>query len=319
MAKSFARWPTPELTSLASHFRPGDSRCGVYILEFTNGQRYVGQSVDVVRRFAAHKRRWPDIIAMQFLAVDQARLGEVERQAISHELRADHGLRNIDLVNSSWQASPLDAEVDRPLQVSWVTDGIQDHTDDDRTLRARRRISYRSKYQTLAARPDYQMLLDALTAYVGAAIVWPSHTVERYWTVSALPSTNRRRGFRRLITVSCGKVETFVVYELGDDPSPSWFMNVDAGHVARPDMPRGQGLRYCEGQAYASLGTIGRIEGTGLGAIPAMLGLSPHVSKAARTLALGLMRRQPTLFSRFHCDDLADDILVAMSQNTGRS
>jgi hypothetical protein len=39
------------------------------VLTFAGGECYVGQSLDVVGRFAEHRRRWQDIIAVDFYRV----------------------------------------------------------------------------------------------------------------------------------------------------------------------------------------------------------------------------------------------------------
>jgi hypothetical protein len=41
-------------------------RCGVYVLDFRNGDFYVGQATDVVRRHAQHCRNHQDITAIRF-------------------------------------------------------------------------------------------------------------------------------------------------------------------------------------------------------------------------------------------------------------
>lgn len=66
-------------------------RCGIYVLGFANGERYVGQAVDVVRRFSQHRKNHGDITHMSFRQVEKAELNEVERHCI-HTLEAQ-GLR----------------------------------------------------------------------------------------------------------------------------------------------------------------------------------------------------------------------------------
>lgn len=41
----------------------------------------------------------------------------------------------------------------------------------------------------------------------------------------------------------------------------------------------------------------------------------PTVLAAARSMALGLMRRGPSNFAKFHSDDLLDDVLLQRSSS----
>jgi hypothetical protein len=53
----------------------------LYVLGFSDDQRYVGQGRDVAGRFSVHRRRWSDIDTVDICRVPQARLDQVERDA----------------------------------------------------------------------------------------------------------------------------------------------------------------------------------------------------------------------------------------------
>ncbi|MCC6177254.1 MAG: hypothetical protein IT305_18265 [Chloroflexi bacterium] len=57
---------------------PRDRRRGIYVLHFANGQHYVGQSVEVVRRYGDHRRNHPDIAEISFREVPQDALDTEE-------------------------------------------------------------------------------------------------------------------------------------------------------------------------------------------------------------------------------------------------
>ncbi|WP_081751520.1 GIY-YIG nuclease family protein [Corynebacterium vitaeruminis] len=81
----FRRFELRGATSLASILEGGHT--GIYILEFANGERYVGQSVDVRSRFTQHvhgsgHKPWTDVTAFAFLDVPAADLNRVERLII---------------------------------------------------------------------------------------------------------------------------------------------------------------------------------------------------------------------------------------------
>lgn len=59
--------------------------CGIYVLEFSDGEQYVGQSVNFPSRLADHRRTYPDIVAINFCPVparelNMAEYGEIQRR-----------------------------------------------------------------------------------------------------------------------------------------------------------------------------------------------------------------------------------------------
>ena len=78
-----------------AHLFPRNNRAGVYILWFTNGERYVGQATDVVTRFSSHRRRWDDIEYLDFCRTPRASLLQLEKQMIGSQLSLGKQLRNI--------------------------------------------------------------------------------------------------------------------------------------------------------------------------------------------------------------------------------
>jgi len=310
---AFRRWVIAPGTSLSIHFRPGEPRCGIYILEFADGQRYVGQSRDVVRRFADHSRHHPDIVAIQFRTVEQSDLDAAERQIVQNQRDAGHQLRNIDLVSRSWGDSVLDAVVDQEAQAGWAEGEPQTHPDDQRMLIAKRRRNTLAKYQALQEVPAFDDAFDDVCTYVGRVIPWPSATDGRFWTVSAMPGTNRTRDSQRLVTVNCGRVETFVIIEDRVTHEAGWFLNIEHGLVSPQDLPQDLRDTLVVGEnGYRTTGTVDQIDSGMAGSLAAWLNETPGLEIAARQLALNLMRKGPSWYARSHCDDLVDDVLLAL-------
>lgn len=316
---TFRHWEISSGTSLGVHFRPGENRCGIYILEFSDGQRYVGQSHDVIRRFADHSRRYPDIVSVQFCAVPAHDLDAAERQMVQNQRDAGHHLRNIDLVSQSWSDSVLDAVVDREIQASWAEKAPQTHPDDLRMLIARRRRATRQKYQALREHPGSGAVFDDICTYVDRVIAWPSATDGRFWTLTALPSTGKSRESRRLACVSCGRVETFVILEDRKFGQLWWFLNIEHGVVSSRSLPRDLRNMFSADDNYRTVGMVDRIAGGVAGSLAAWLDETPRLELGARELALNPMRKGPSLFARFHCDDFVDDVLLAIEEPVGSS
>lgn len=96
---AFRRFDSTEIGSLSVAFvkaAPADL-CRIYILRFEDGKSYVGQSLNVVSRYAAHRRRWGDIVAVEFAPCPPEQLDECERRLVSQEEQKGSELRNLML------------------------------------------------------------------------------------------------------------------------------------------------------------------------------------------------------------------------------
>lgn len=87
---NFRRWSTPPATNASALFTEPLST-GIYILSFNNGEEYVGQTVNFMQRFTAHRRRWDDIESIRFAAVPRIQLDYLEQEVINQ--RKDAGKR----------------------------------------------------------------------------------------------------------------------------------------------------------------------------------------------------------------------------------
>src|SRR6185312_9890835 len=66
---------------------------GIYILEFADGAQYVGQTINIVRRYSHHQHVHGDIVAFSFAACDRELLDAYERAVIRRQEQG-HDLRN---------------------------------------------------------------------------------------------------------------------------------------------------------------------------------------------------------------------------------
>ncbi len=298
----------------AVHLLPRSSgRCGVYVLVFTDGDRYVGQALDVVVRFAAHRRVFGDeIVGLAFLRVEPDRLDVVERAEIRRLHEAGLPLRNVVDTPGRLGATYLDELVPRAEQHSWLTSPRRHDCD----LTTRREASnlrsrHRSRFDRLAADARFAVLCQPLRRYVLEALPFPERTELSYWALSAIPSTNRHT-YPRLFTLSVHTLETLFVYTPRHEPDTVTFrMNVDRGVLLErwgsfrrlmshmPDLDAHIADHYRARPDTAALQTFLPDRFLRLLSIPGIL-------PAARRLNLDLMRKGPTTHWRTHCYDLAD-------------
>lgn len=295
------------LSATTGVFTDTASRCGVYVLHFVDGYEYVGQAHDVFTRFRTHVRSWKDpIIAIDFAAVHADQLNAVERAVIQHREREGAKLRNSALVGMPMGDSPLDVVIERSVQEEWLN-GVNPKADlSKRKTLARSRTDKGKGYEQLSSRPDYHQLLTILATYVQHIIPTPARTEQRFWNVTAMPSTNRSRTHQRLCSLNVNNMEVLVLMENLDDDGAftTGFINLAPGLRLPGSLP-------IEIVDYGPCGDVAQFSTDNVALIEFLL-YHPLVRDAARTACLGLMRKGTSLFSRFHSFPLADDIFEAI-------
>jgi hypothetical protein len=268
----------------------------------------VGQTVSLTNRLATHLRHWDDIVSLDFIEAPRHELNDLERRMIS-ETERDHVVRNRALTNMPGGPVPLDLVVDVQQQREWLNGVLDSYPDDTRTMEAARRLRTQRKFEKLMALPQFGAVLADLATYVSRVIPWPSVTAGQFWAVSALPSTNRSRGFPRLLTVNAHNVELFWIH---DGIEPWATLNVSRSKVTRADRRSFKIDDTSNYRSYAEASSIALAPGEIRAALD-----SPSLLNAAREMALGLMRRGPSTYAKFHCDALLDHVLARMSRHEG--
>ncbi|MBL8229785.1 MAG: GIY-YIG nuclease family protein [Bryobacterales bacterium] len=105
--------------SVADLFQPHD-RCGIYVLAFSDGELYIGQSVDIVKRFSQHRRVHQDIAAIRFKIVPESGLDSAERNLIETCERKGFRLRNITFSSLPPTESDFDLVMSHDEQARWL-------------------------------------------------------------------------------------------------------------------------------------------------------------------------------------------------------
>ncbi|MBF4619345.1 GIY-YIG nuclease family protein [Clavibacter sp. VKM Ac-2873] len=308
---AFTRYEMTEAGSAAGLFAESTEVCGIYVLEFEDGMRYVGQTRQIVARYATHRRRHGDIVALSFAPCPIADLDECERREIRRQ-EAAHSLRNLNLTGSPAGRGDLDVtfEDGTSIFLPWERERrvrVGDTDDGSDTTMQRR-------FWDLAARPDYEEMADALARYVDECIPDPFGTQRVLWTLVALPRTSRTRDHRRLFTLSCGGRETLFALEHADGRSTRLdiCVNVDGGRarevlsassprLIRLLMTRLEPLSYGDEAVHRSV--VRRWS-----ALERLLSRS-YFAEAAYKLNTIQMRRRSSPYQRHHNQAFADDVL----------
>jgi hypothetical protein len=290
-------------------------RCGIYVLEHADGMHYIGQAVDVVRRFAQHRKVSPDIVRFSFFEVGRRALDAEERRCIQDAEARGLRLRNRMLVKQVLVETDLDDVLSPEEQQGWLETPARFASearlplDPDQSQRLR----FRPQFERLRREPEFERVGALLRAYIEACVPVARRTELSFWSVSCLPGTNRSH-HPRWAAVSIGEMETFVLGWLPGSREPWAFINVSLA-AFRPETRKsleraGVSCERKQRGYRAAAGDDLRLS-TGASTFVAMTNAlrEPTVARAARVMNLQLMRKRPNWYAKFHCFDLADRVL----------
>ncbi|ROQ04255.1 hypothetical protein EDF54_2457 [Rathayibacter sp. PhB93] len=300
---SFTRYDMSEAGSAATLFTDRTLLCGIYVLEFENGQRYVGQTRNIVSRYATHRRHHGDVIALTFASCRQTDLDHYEVLEIRRQ-EASHRLRNLALTGWPGGEDVLGVTVEegKSILLPW-----------EREKRGRvgeeGASTLPARFWELARRSDYDEMSAVLARYVCETIADPFGTQFALWTISALPSTKRTKTRRRLLTLSCGILET--VFAQVEREVLLIVVNVDAETFDRASRPltsqRPIALRSRSTAAYKSA-RVAQYVFKSWHDFATALDYVPFV-EAAYKLNTTMMRRGGSPLRRHHNTFFANDLL----------
>lgn len=316
-ALRFEQHDVSGLLSIAHLVPRSKGRTGLYVLAFANGERYVGQSLDVVGRFSDHRRRWADIVRLEFSRVKVKDLDRLEQEVIHAQQRDGAVLRNVTFARGNpTVGTDLDLTVEPSEQFAWLNGDEWLEDVDARVTSRAQRLSKRESYRALTRRPDFRVVELLLNLYVQLTIPRPRATELTFWALSAMPSTNRAT-WPRLAALSINKMETAVLCTPKDDPM--WilpFINVSASTLreyagsltsfekSHPGVGvREAGYEAAGGDCLTLTFDDPRVM------LGSLLADGSPLVPAARDLNLRLMRKGPTFQWRGHCFDLADHVV----------
>lgn len=179
-----------------------NNRCGIYILHFANGEYYVGQTVNIVQRFAQHKVKYTDINYLSFREVTKTKLTEIEREIVHQFELLNKRLRNISIVSIVNGETDLDLIVSIEDQAKWLNYELPlDTLNTERFEYAELRKKYTHNYEKLKKNPLFDEICEILQNYVAYTIPYPRATEYYFWSCSCLPSNNNRGALGRGILV----------------------------------------------------------------------------------------------------------------------
>lgn len=305
--------PVSTLRSIAQLFGSSKPRCGIYLLEFPANKFYIGQAVEVVRRFAQHRKNYDEIVGFSFIPTQRVDLDDIERCLIR---RAEVlGLVILNTVHASNVAGDTDLDLVIPPseQAEWLSRPAT-FNDADASNQIVLPLSqlerYAKQFRKFKAHPLARVTSSLLQTYIRQCIPAPKRTEYSFWVVSCLPSTNHGT-WPRLFCLSAGVMELLVIGYHKCSPSEMWGFVTVASDVLSETFPTDESLVT----TFPSIELVRRdYRDAGqhqislhAGSEQCMNEILGHeaVRRAAATLAMRVMRKRATIYTKFHCKQLA--------------
>lgn len=304
--------------SIAERFPASKKRCGIYLLAFAGDLYYIGQAVDVVRRFGQHRAEHPDIHALSFQAAKPRELDELEKRLIRLAEDAELPLTNRIHVADVIGSTDFDLLMSAEEQQRWL--------DDPRTATsfekscARNQIGeaqarrYAQRFETYLSSPDFTMATRVLKTFVENCVPAFRRSEGSFWSLSCLPSTGRPLGPAHAV-VNLRSTEVFVLGRYWQDANRFWgFANLAEDELldslgSLRKVQRAFPEATMERISYPSAGPpLLRLQTPSLQQMLELIA-DPRVQRAARRLTLRLARKGATLYSKFHCPQLAERVV----------
>lgn len=316
----YLRFNVSQLESISALIQ--EQRRGIYVLQFFNGEFYVGQAQNVVTRFAQHRHghtnhneAWDDIEKLWFMPVpENLNLRNIETSEIRRFQESGKPLRNRALNLGHNQPSTLDKAIPVEEQHSWVLgDGPYDLCGIKEKLPSLGNESSKFLKQVPDEYRDLILadLVFALTNMVPEAIELEG----RYWTISDYPSTAGGR-WATLIT---GSLE--LLFFPRREASGLSCLNTPAGTFSHSRLlslltPWKRNTRefFVDQINYNSTSADQVVFNSG--DLKRICQKYPKILQGARTFALQAMRQSSSgRFARWHSQPLTRDIYQFALEN----
>jgi hypothetical protein len=303
--------------SIADIFTKTKKRCGIYCFKKANETFYIGQAVDVVRRFAQHCKIHDNIICIWFQSVLKKDLDAFEKDLIFKAEKAGLPIVNKSLVSNIIGETDFDLLIDEQLQEKWLSFQNDSSFDEDRVNPSETyRIRYRESYQKLKRYEIYVQLKQLLKLYIKNCIPFPRKTEMSFWEVTCLPSTNASH-HPRYFAVNINFMEVFVVGYRAKTKEFWAFINTSKETFIANDKiddvlleHEYSNTEFSDEAHYKAAGHDQmRIHFSSMEELMFFL-TEPRFIKSARIFNIRLMRKGGTIYSKFHCFDLVDDVLA---------
>lgn len=296
--------------TIADLFRP-IKRCGIYILRFRDNQFYVGQALDVTRRFVQHAKIHDDIQEISFKPIPEKDLNKVEQELVKTLEKKLVKLRNINLTSLPKSETDLDLIIPYNQQQFWLTSNYENKLKEHRIDQPNLQEKYYKKYQRLIKRKEFnESISPFLMEYFKKCVLQPEKTELSFWSLTCLTKAFLDTNHIALCRLNLFWCEVLTLW-LDDDNKVNYTFHLTKSLLTKSYL---KSLKIksliIDDHFYKSGGPDQfLIEVQGIGNALKLL-QDENVVLAIKTFNLRLMQKGATVFGRYHCIDLAKEILT---------
>ena len=292
-------------------FKP-NKRCGIYILRFRDNYFYVGQALDVIKRFIQHTKNHDDIQEISFKTFPQNVLNKIEQELVKSLEKKSIKLRNISLTSIPKGDTDLDLIIPYDQQQVWINSNFENKLNEHYIDQPNLQEKYFRKYQRLIKREDFEISIKPfLIEYFKRCVLQPAKTEISFWAITCLT-----KAFSNLNNIAICRLNFFwcevLTIWLNDNKNIVYTFHLTKSLLTKTYL-KSLKIKTLEinDHFYLRGGPdqfVVEVEGVG---DALKLLQNNNVILAIKTFNLRQMQKGATVFGRYHCIDLAKLLLTS--------
>ena len=308
--------------SISDLFPKSKKRCGIYLLNFSNNTFYIGQAIDIVKRFSQHRKNYDNINRYWFIEIKKDNLNEFEERLIKSAEAAGLLIINKTFVSNVIGDTDLDLLITVEQQNKWLeknemisNEGFDIYPNID----IKYKIKYQHNFEKLKQNENYTQLKRILKKYIEKCIPAYKKTELSFWALSCLPSTNKGT-YPRFFCININAMEVFVLGYAKTEKkyfcfiicsgrflyeSKDWVFEKEVDRIKTSYTS----LSINESDYRAAGSDQYRINFEDLDEFERFYDSESIFIESIKEMNLRLMRKGGTIYSHFHCFDLAKDMV----------
>ncbi len=301
--------------SVSDLFPKSKSRCGIYLLNFSDETFYIGQANDAVKRFSQHRKNYNNIVKLWFQPIRKAKLDETEQRLIQAAELSGILLTNKTFVSNVIGDTDLDFIISTAEQTEWLEKNkpiSNDGFDLYSTIELKYKIKYRQNFEKFQLLNNYVELKELLNLYFSKCLPANKKTEMSFWSLSCMPSTNTGT-WPRFFCMNVNAMEVFVLGCEKKTKTPFCFLVISnrfnqSKKTIDKLCKKYKSLEVYESNYRAAGADQIRLQFTDLQEFKNIMLTENEIITSIKEMNLRLMRKGGTIYSPFHCFDLANDI-----------
>lgn len=181
---------------------------GIYILQFTNKEYYIGQTIKIENRLKQHFKKFDDINYVYFKPVHEEFLLDEENKIISFFENQGIRIRNLKQIN-------FKNIFNNACQKEWITNSEYNYLSGSKFDNEKVRGKYSERFRLLQGKSYFSNLVSTTSIYLKASIPNYIASEYNYWSITCLPKYLVKENCISRININAIPVLSFYANENG--------------------------------------------------------------------------------------------------------